>query len=226
MNKNHSQFDKYNFNKYEDFNLWLDYWYQMSFLKETKPKSVLEIGKGTGTLEAIMKHLGYQYKTLDINPKTKPDFVADICKIPLVDKSFDTLCAFEVLEHIPFKDVPMALSEMKRVAKKNLVISLPYACLYFSFSFQFFYANFLKPIFKLFKLTPFEPKNFNFSIPLFFLDNYRLLNGHLWEMGRRRYPVKKIKKLFEDLNLKLIKEKGRIFYPYHRFFILKIKDSF
>lgn len=65
---------------HENFNLWIDYWYQLSLTKETHPKNILEVGKGSITSEILFK-------------KNKPDLVGDIRKIPVANNSFDTVCA-------------------------------------------------------------------------------------------------------------------------------------
>lgn len=205
----------------EDLNLWLDYWYQLNFIKKTSPKSVLEIGKGSGVLELIMKDRGYKYVTADIDEKLKPDIIADITQLPFPDNSFDTVSAFEVLEHIPFTEFDKALREMKRVAKNNVVISLPYANFFVSIAMQFFYADFLKPVFSLLKLKHFEPNYINISIPFFFLRETGMAPNHRWEMGRRGYSVGRIKRIFKQERLEIVDELSRMFYPYHRFFLLK-----
>jgi ubiquinone/menaquinone biosynthesis C-methylase UbiE len=48
---------------------------------------------------------------------------ADIQKIPFKDSSFDLVLCLEVLEHLVFIDT--ALAELKRVAKKSCIISIP-----------------------------------------------------------------------------------------------------
>jgi len=211
-------------NQYESFSLWLDYWYQMALLKETNPRNILEVGKGTGTLQTMMQKRGYVFKTVDFAAQLSPDFVGTITNLPLKDNSFDTTCSFQVLEHISFKEVLTALKELKRVSKKYIVISVPYACFYLSFAFQPFYATFLDKLFSILKITKGEPLYFNISIPFFFLNKYGMIKEHQWELGRRNYPVKKLKKVFRELNLEIVKEADRIFYPYHRFFLLKKKS--
>jgi len=211
----------YNTKKYENLNTFLSFWFQLKMLSKTKPKNVLEIGPGEGILALLAKKSGLKVKTLDIQPELKPDIIADVRKIPQKDNTFDTVCAFQVLEHIPFEDVKQALKEIKRVSNKYIIISLPYSCFYLSFAFQPFYAKVFNPIFKLFSLKPFEPKCWNLKIPFFFLDKHGLTKTHAWELGRKNYPIKKIRKLFDNLGLKIVKEEDRIFYPYHRFFLLK-----
>jgi len=216
--------DHYLKQDYEDFNLWIDYWYQQKYIEDTKPKKILEIGKGTGTLQVIMKKKGYQFTTLDIDKNLSPDIVGDVIQIPIKDNTYDTVCAFEVLEHLPFDEFSKAVNELKRVAKNYIIISLPYASFYLGLAFQPFYMKGLDFLFKLFKIKPFEPVYYNISVPFFFLDKEGMIKAHAWEVGRKNFPLSKIRKVFKDSGLLIKKESDRIFYPYHRYFILK-KES-
>lgn len=49
--------------------------------------------------------------------------IADIRQIPYKDNSFDTVIAFEVLEHLD--NVELALRELYRVTSDNIIISVP-----------------------------------------------------------------------------------------------------
>ena len=122
--------------------MWLDYWEQFDLIKKEYPKSILEIGVGTGMLGLILKKQGYKYKSVDVESSLLPDIVCDIIKIPLKDNSCDVVCAFQVLEHIPYKDFEKALRELKRIAKKKVIISIPFSTIYFSFAFSFFMQRF------------------------------------------------------------------------------------
>ena len=93
----------------------------------------------------------------------------------------------EILEHIPFDDFEEALIELHRVSKKNVIISVPYSCMYFSF-------NILLAI-------PFFKKSINFlaRIPYFFVKiKFDKKNKeHYWEMGKRKYPKRRIKDIIK-----------------------------
>lgn len=56
--------------------------------------------------------------------------VADINNLPYVNHSFDTIIAFEILEHL--ENVEVALAELRRLAKKNIILSVP-NCLDYGF---------------------------------------------------------------------------------------------
>lgn len=92
--------------------------------------SVLDIGCATGNLCIELQKNGYKCTGVDINSEyvriAKENgveaYVVD-GKLPFEDKAFDTVTIFEVLEHI--KNPNELLKEAKRVARKNILISVP-----------------------------------------------------------------------------------------------------
>lgn len=104
-------------------------------MKQLKPVSILDVGAGEGfMLELIRKNKvakkieGIEYMddaiklAKKINPKVKIK-KGDIYKLPYKAGSFDLIICTEVLEHL---DNPKnALIELKRVAKKYLILSVP-----------------------------------------------------------------------------------------------------
>jgi ubiquinone/menaquinone biosynthesis C-methylase UbiE len=90
-----------------------------------KEETFLEIGPGPGLLAAIMRHLGFEVLTMDLARELCPDLVARLPELPFRNRSFDVLCAFEVLEHLPFELLGACLREMGRVAAKKIVLTVP-----------------------------------------------------------------------------------------------------
>lgn len=121
------QVDKshYLFRMYMSKRRWISVWHQLSEVSSLEPDSVLEIGPGPGIFKAAAKVFGLNVKTLDLDPGLAPDYVAPVTAIPLEDDSIDVVCAFQVLEHMPFEIGMRALAEMYRVANKAVIISLP-----------------------------------------------------------------------------------------------------
>ncbi|MDD4082331.1 MAG: class I SAM-dependent methyltransferase, partial [Sphaerochaetaceae bacterium] len=117
---------------YNDIFRFLSYQHQIESIISLNPKTILEIGIGNKLVSNQLKEMGYKVTTCDFDPKLKPDFVGDIRNLPFKKNEFDIVVAFEVLEHLPFEDFEKALSEMKRVSKKNCIISLPYPCFNFN----------------------------------------------------------------------------------------------
>lgn len=65
------------------------------------------------------------YKTLDIDSRYNPDYVADIVDLSIFeDETVDAVCANAVLEHISWPDSFLAISELTRILKVNGKLSL------------------------------------------------------------------------------------------------------
>ena len=75
-------------------------------------KRLLNVGGGTSALPAQFNE--YEVVTLDIDPATKPDFVASMCDMGDVGQ-FDVVWCSHALEHIYPHEVHKALSEFLRV---------------------------------------------------------------------------------------------------------------
>lgn len=63
--------------------------------------------------------------TLDIKAWKKPTICGSALCLPIRDKSFDTVNFAEVIEHIDYQSQELALSEIRRVTRRTLVISTP-----------------------------------------------------------------------------------------------------
>lgn len=108
---------------------------------------VLEVGCGRGYLANKMNTNGFDVTACDIvmNPELprkypKVKFVqGNIEKLPFKDNSFSTVVCTHTLEHV--QNLNLAISELRRVAKKELIIVVPKQRPYkytFSLHTQFF----------------------------------------------------------------------------------------
>ena len=96
---------------YLDENRFVSYFHQISEVLSRMPTNVLEVGVGDHVLGNYLRsNTNVQYTSLDIAEDLKPDLVGSITALPFPDCSFDVVCAFEVLEHLPFVDSKKALS--------------------------------------------------------------------------------------------------------------------
>ena len=103
----------------------------INFAKNNSGKNILDIGCATGEYCQKLSELNFKCVGVDINEKyvkkAKENGVeAYLMKgnnLSFPDKSFDTVLLFEVLEHV--QDPESVLKEAKRVAKKNILITVP-----------------------------------------------------------------------------------------------------
>lgn len=97
-------------------------------------KTVLDIGAGHGVFLELLekkkaiKGVGIEITDEKVNFANKKGI--DVRKgsadnLTFSDNSFDVVISTEVLEHLPFDVYEKSLKELERVAKKNVVISVP-----------------------------------------------------------------------------------------------------
>ncbi len=196
--------------KYDDLNRFISYFYQTDLVGSLDPKTILEIGKGNGTFSDYMKKFGYQVTACDFDASLNPDVVADVRSLPLADNSFDVVTAFEVLEHLPFEDFPKALAQLKRVARRHVVLSLPYKSTGFEFAFKF---PGVRTLFKRLFL------DFFVRIPLKF-GGIKVSGQHYWEIDARNYRLSRVRAEIKK-QFNILKEVRPAFNHYHYFFILE-----
>src|SRR3546814_15484912 len=102
---------------------WNSIWHQLDEIIRLQPRRVLEIGPGIGLFKRAAGLYGVPVETLDIDPELKPDHVASVTELPFADGEFDVVCAFQMLEHVPY-DVSLAAfaerSEERRVGKEGV----------------------------------------------------------------------------------------------------------
>jgi len=203
VDKNH-----YSFGKYYYPGRWMSYWHEVDEILNCGQRgSVLDVGPGSDLLKNILAALApdISYKTLDIAQDVQPDHIGGVTDIPIESGQFDVVCAFQVLEHIEFKDVPQALVELSRVSKKHVLISLPH----FGPSIEF---QLKLPFVKRIRLAC--------KIP--FAKKHVFGGQHYWEIGKNGYSVRKIRSLIQS-HFTITNEYVPFENQYHRFFILEKK---
>lgn len=111
---------------YDNPRRWSSYWVQLEHASPlAKHGRMLEIGVGTGLVTSYLRTVvGADVTTVDIDPRLSPRVVSDISRLPFADKSFGCVIACQVLEHMPYEQSKLALSELRRVARHG-VISVP-----------------------------------------------------------------------------------------------------
>lgn len=98
-------------------------WNRISGLLDKNSKTVLDVGCSDLYFYSKLKKRGYLCTPIDIQPKNRGVIKQNIEKIRFKNKSFDIVLCLEVLEHT--KNPVKALKELKRVAKNQIIISVP-----------------------------------------------------------------------------------------------------
>ncbi|HUW59187.1 MAG TPA: class I SAM-dependent methyltransferase [Planctomycetota bacterium] len=197
--------------RYNDLSRFVSYGYQLKELWALNPQRVLEIGVGNGVLSYVLRRSGVRLTTLDVEADLQPDVVASVDDMPLADNQFDVVTCFEVLEHLPFEDLPVCLREMHRTTTGHVLITLP-------------------------DITPF----WRMYIPRIGLKSGRLLLSipfvphrktprcahHYWEIGVQDYPLRKVRAAIRLAGLRIHRCYRIWENPYHRMFVLaKLQQS-
>lgn len=105
-------------------------------MAEDKDSTFLEIGPGPGLLVGLMNQFGRKMTTVDFAEDLTPDYVAALPNLPFANNDFDVVCAFEVLEHIPWDIVPACINELRRLARRKIFFSIPNQSRLFEKSFS------------------------------------------------------------------------------------------
>ena len=196
----------YVFSHYCHAGRWESYFVQLRETLDPLPESVLEVGVGDGFFGNYLRRLGVDYRSIDLVAGLKPDVAASVAQLPLKSASFDVVCAFQVLEHLPWAQVPDAVAELKRVAKHRVVISLPHAGPYLQISL---------------KLPLFPPLRAVAKLP--WPIRHRPDPEHFWEVGKMGFSRKRVRALLRQ-HFRISKEMLVFGLPYHRFYVLRVAE--
>lgn len=197
----------YEFLRYSNPARFASYYYQLKELFDAKPQSILEIGVGDAVIGSYVRtNSQITYTSFDYAEDLHPDIVGDVCDIKLARASHDVVCAFEVLEHIPFEKFETAIGQMVRVARKRVVISVP---------------HFGPPILFLLKI-PFVPLiRYAFKIP--FPRKHTFNGQHYWELGKKGYSPARVREVLKKYGT-IVRDYVPFENQYHHFFVLDVAN--
>ena len=174
-------------------------------MAEDKDSTFLEIGPGPGLLVGLMKKFGRNITTVDFAEDLRPDHVAALPNLPFADNDFDVVCAFEVLEHIPWEIIPACIDELRRLARKKIFLSMPNQSKIFEKSFSISITVGMKKI----------------SRDIWCKRLNRITNSseHFWEIGHNGVTVEKVTDILKRSGFAHVDT----FYiePWFQFFVLE-----
>lgn len=195
--------DHYEFKRYMSLQRWISVWHQLDEVISLEPSTVLEVGPGNGIFKNAAQTFGLRVETLDLDPELQPDHLASATDMPFRDDSYDVVCAFQMLEHLPYEVSLSAFKEMCRVARRHVVISLP---------------NAEKAIPISTRLPKLGIKRFHIPLPFLRKQQHVFDGEHYWEISKLDYPLSRIVGDFSK-DASLLKSYRVPEYPYHQFFI-------
>jgi SAM-dependent methyltransferase len=188
---------------------WVSYSWQTKLVKSVAPQGrVLEIGVGNGVVASFLSGT-HTVETVDINAELRPTHVGSVERLDFLQpESFDAVLCAEVLEHLPYAQFDSCLKELQRVSKNFIILSLPYWGNTFGIRLRMpvLGTRTLK-----WKLTGYKPHTFN--------------GQHYWEIGKRGYPVWKIKQAIRRAGFEINKSFWDLDDAYHYYFVLSKRHA-
>lgn len=179
---------------------------QLQYVVKSSPTNVLLIGKGDGFVAKTLCEMGIAVVVLDVDSSLNPDVCASVEKMPLDNQSFDVSICCQVLEHLPFEKLELCLTEIRRVTRNRLVMSVPDNRRFFLFRLRFARFN-LEWQGSLSRLRPRK-------IPAARFEQH----GHYWEIGWRGYGICDVERVITNAGWKLMEHRRVPDLAWHTFF--------
>lgn len=198
--------EHYNFTNYYHKERWISIWKQIDLILKYKGKKILEVGPGAGILKDVIEKFDVSVDTLDLDPRLEPTILGSLTNVNLDGYNYDIVCAFQILEHIPYENFISCVDNMLNGSQKYVIFSLPNAKQAYRYSFKI-------PFFK----------QYDFFINLPVKQKEHIFDGeHYWEVEKKGYAVNKI--IYDLSSICNIEECFRLPQnPYHHFFVVSKK---
>jgi SAM-dependent methyltransferase len=223
------------FDGYDSSERFTSYWHQIDEISAFGGR-LLEIGVGNGTVTSVLRARDFEVTTVDLNAALNPDVVADIRALPFEDNSFDNALAAEVLEHLPWDQIPVAVSELVRVVRHGVVVSVPNADVPFTLqarvpnAFQVVRMSLKGRIPVRHALWALSQRvswrrdggvvSHVSSVERLHTDGPPSSDQHYWELGLDGRRREDFVELLESTGLSLVRDFRGPAFPYHHFFVL------
>lgn len=176
-----------------DFLNWYRYYFIVKEALSLAPRSVLEVGVGSGIVKNCLSPAVGEYVVMDINAKLRPDILGDLRDHnPELQGRFDCVIVADVLEHMPFSDLGKNLKNIYSYLAPGgrAIITIPHRRSHFLF---------MTPAYKPHVIT--VPTGFlspgafwrRFIKRKIWIDPH-----HLWEIGDGHVKRKHVERTFAD----------------------------
>jgi hypothetical protein len=192
--------------KYEDWDTWVRYYWQIRNVMDRGLKEILEIGVGSGVVSSYLRRNGVKVTTLDIDPALHPDCVASVTAIPFPSDRFDGVLCTEVLEHMPFEHSCQALAEISRITRSWAMVTVPHFTLSFALLAR-------APILHL--------REIRVRVPYPKRIRPSHIGQHFWECGMRGFSVARLRRAFRGAGFRIVSEQRPLTNYSSCFFLLE-----
>jgi len=127
----------YDFLRYVNKQRMVTFWYQLAEIMRLDVKSVLEVGIGPRIVAPVLRELGKEVKTADVNPALEPDYLVQVQRLSSVvpAESADVILCARVLHYVPPDELDQTFAELHRVTRGYVIVTLPVDELRLSFGF-------------------------------------------------------------------------------------------
>jgi SAM-dependent methyltransferase len=242
----HAQYWSRLYNTKERF---CSFWHQLDETLDLAPRTVLEVGPGSGLVTDWLRRAGIEVTTVDIDTDVRPDVVASVTSLPVAPASYDVVLCCEVMEHLPWPDAVRALAELRRVSRLGAVVSLPDVTPWVGKAYPLYFGLYADTVRRQFGrgLHPFlqalrrrvrfrdvfwthlVPARFGIGGKTFQLKrppvphrpwSHEFDGEHYWEIGTEGYPVARVREAMTRAGFRLEREFRVPENPWHRFFVL------
>jgi SAM-dependent methyltransferase len=200
----------YTFLSYDNPARFASYFQQIASILRSGGTSVLEIGAGGGFMRRNLVDHSISVTTVDFDGALAPDIVGDVRNLPVGARQFDVVCAFQVLEHLPWTEVGAAIREMKRCASMAVLVSVPDS----------------GPYIQIQARLPFlGTRRWRLELDRVWQRKHTFDGQHYWEVGTAGHSKHRVRQTFECAEW-VLEETVRLFAnPYHRFYMLKRRNA-
>lgn len=196
----------YRFHHYDQKGRFASYWHQIDEILSLQPANVLEIGGGHGLVASYLRRSGLAVISMDIAFDLSPDVVGSLPFLPFARGAFDLIAAFQVLEHLPYAEGLRALADIRRVARRYVILSVPDRNRNYQLQVKLPFVGLRRWMIELPRLRP--PSKVSHE-------------QHYWEIGMRDYPLSRILNDIKRVGYILLKTYRVYEYTQHRFFVLE-----